>query len=250
MYSTPVTYYIPRQTVVLYTGPSTRSYQTVYAKNLKIHKGIDNRLQFQFVNQDQRAVDVTGKTLSCRLISYDGSKVLLQKALTPVFPLTGICQLDVTANETLTMEAAMCYYSITIPDGDFEFPVFVDDNSGGRGVVDIVNSVLPKYNRSTLLNILPHAEPSDLQPVTYTTGQYITQDTDFITFQTALSNYVGTIKVQGSATGLNTEWYDITDPVTYDGYTNTDYVNVSGYHRYMQLVFTSTQGTVDKVLAR
>jgi hypothetical protein len=250
MQATPVTYYIPRQTVVLYDGTSSRRYQTVYAKNLKIHKGIDNRLQFQFVNQDQRAVDITGKTLTCRLISYDGSKVLLQKALTPVFPLTGICQLDVTMNETLEMEAAMCYYSITIPNGAFEFPVFVDDNSGGRGVVDVVNSVMPKYTKSTQLDILPHADPSDIQPVTYYTGQYVTQDSDFLTFQTVLNNYVGTIKVQGSATGHNTEWYDLTDPQTYDGYTSTDYFNVNGYHPYMQVVFTSTQGTVDKVLVR
>jgi hypothetical protein len=250
MQSTSVTYYIPRQTVVLYDGTSSRRYQTVYAKNLKIHKGIDNRLQFQFINQDQKAVDITGKTLSCRLISYDGSKILLQKALTPVFPLTGICQLDVTMNETLEMEATMCYYSITIPNGTFEFPVFVDDNSGGRGVVDVVNSVLPKYTKSTELNILPHTDPSDVQPVTYFTGQYITQDSDFLTFQTVLNNYVGTIKVQGSATGNNTEWYDLTDEQVYDGYTSTDYFNVSGYHAYMQVVFTSTAGTVDKVLVR
>ena len=250
MYSTSVTQYIPRQTVVLYSGPSTRRYQTVYAKNLKIHKGIDNRLQFQFINQDQKAVDMTGKTITCRLISYDGSKVLLQKALTLVYPLTGICQLDVTMNETLEMEAATCYYSITIPNGMFEFPVFVDDNSGGRGVVDVVNSVLPKYIKTSTLDILPHATPSDVQPVTYNTGLYATQDTDFLTFQTVLNDYVGTIKVQGSATGNNTEWYDLTDPQVYDGYTSTDYFNVNGYHPYMQVVFESTQGTVDKVLVR
>jgi hypothetical protein len=250
MQSTSVLYYTPRQTVVLYDGTSTRRYQTVYAKNLTIHKGLDNRLQFQFINQDQKPVNVTGKTISCRLMSYDGSKVLLQKALTPVFPLTGICQLDVTMNETLGMEAAMCYYSITIPDGMFEFPVFVDDNSGGRGIVDVVNSVLPKYIKSSSLDILPHDAPSDVQEVTYYSGQYVTNDTDFLTFQTVLNSYVGTIKVQGSSTGNNTEWYDITEPQTYDGYDGTDYFNVDGYHLYMRMVFTSTQGTADKVLVR
>jgi len=250
MYSTSVTQYIPRQTVVLYSGPSTRRYQTVYAKNLTIHKGIDNRLQFHFINQDQKPVDMTGKTITCRLISYDGSKVILQKALTLVYPLTGICQLDVNMNETLEMDAAACYYSITIPDGAFEFPVFVDDNSGGRGIVDVVNSVKPKYIKSSTLDILPHDTPSDILPITYNTGLYVTQDTDFLTFQTVLTDYVGTIKVQGSATGHNTEWYDITEPVTYDGYTSTDYFNVNGYHLYMKVVFTSTQGTVDKVLVR
>jgi hypothetical protein len=250
MQATPVTYYIPRQTVVLYDGTSSRRYQTVYAKNLKIHKGIDNRLQFQFINQDQKPVDITGKTLTCRLISYDGSEVLLQKTLTLVYPLTGICQLDITSNETLALDAITCYYSITIPNGMFNFPVFVDDNSGGRGVIDIVNSVLPKYIKSTVLDILPHATPTTIQSVKYTTRQHVTQDTDFLTFQTVLNGYVGTITVQGSTTGSNNEWYDITDPVVYDDYTSTDYFNVDGYHPYMQVVFESTAGTVDKVLVR
>ena len=54
MYSTSVKIYTPRQTVVLYSGSSPRRYMTVYSKNLKIHKGIDNQIQFQFINQDQK----------------------------------------------------------------------------------------------------------------------------------------------------------------------------------------------------
>ena len=251
MYSTSVNYYIPRQTVVLYSGTSPRRYQTVYAKTLKIHKGIDNQLQFQFLNQEQKPVNITGKTISCTLMNYDGTKILLEKALTPLLPLTGLATLSVTMNETLMFDAALSHYSLTIPSGSFDYPVFVDDNSGGRGKIDIVDSVYPKYIKSTQLNIPDHAVPTPSAPVTYYTESYLSNDTFNQTFQIQLIDYAGTIEIQGSVSGSDTEWYSIyDDSTTYTGFSETEYVNIDGYHKYIRVRFISTAGTIGKVLIR
>ena len=250
MYSTSVTYFIPRQTVVLYSGASNRRYQTVYSRNLKIHKGVDNKLQFQFINQDQKPVNITGKTLTCRLMSYDGDEVLLQKALIPLLPLTGLATLEVTMNETLEMDSALCYYSITIPDNAFEFPVFVDDNSGGRGVIDVVDSILPKYVKSSLVGLLPHDEPTIQIPVTYYSEPYIGKGSNNYTVQIGYNNYVGTSEIQGSVSGVTGEWYDITEPVEYVTYSDNDYYNIDGCHVFLRVKFTSSGGTIGKILFR
>lgn len=250
MYSTSVNYYIPRQTVVLYSGSSPRRYQTVYAKNLKIHKGIDNQLQFQFLNQDQKPVDITGKTINCRLMSYDGSEVILQKALTLLYPLTGIATLQVLSSETLEMDATLCYYSLTIPESTFEYPVFVDDSAGGRGVIDIVNSVLPKYLPSEQLDIPVHTTPTEQAPVTFYSSPYTPNDVSFFTFQTQLTDYMGTLRIQGSVSGNDTEWFYISDEVSYSGYTSTDYINVEGYFPRLRVEFYSSGGTINQILVR
>ena len=250
MYSTSVTYFIPRQTVVLYSGASNRRYQTVYSKNLKIHKGVDNKLQFQFLNQEQKPVNITGKTLTCRLMSYDGSEVLLQKALTPLLPLTGIATLTVTMNESLEMDSALCYYSLSIPDNTFEFPVFVDDNSGGRGVIEILDSTLPKYVKSTSIGLMPHEEPTVEVPVTYYSENLVSKDTDSYTIQIGYTGFIGTSKIQGSVTGSIGEWYDITEPVEYANYSNTDYYNITGCHVFLRVKFDSSGGTIGKILFR
>ena len=250
MYSTSVNYFIPRQTVVLYSGASNRRYQTVYSKNLKIHKGVDNKLQFQFLNQDQKPVNVTGKTLTCRLMSYDGSKVLLQKALTPLLPLTGIATLEVTMNETLEMDSALCYYSLSIPDSTFDYPVFVDDNSGGRGIIEVLDSTLPKYIKSTSLGLMPHSEPTMAAPVTYYSETLVSKDADNYTVQIGYTGYIGTIKIQGSATGSLGEWYDITEPFEYDNYSGTEYYNINGCHVFLRVQFASSGGTIGKILFR
>lgn len=159
MYSTQVYYYTPRQTVVVFVGTSTRRYNTVYAKNLKLHKGVDNKIQFQFLNQEQKPVNITDKEILCRIISADGTTVLLQKLLTLQLPLTGLALLEVNASELLDIDAQLCGYSLEVPDGAFEYPVFVDSEAGGRGVIQIVNSILPPFIPSTNVTIPSHEEP-------------------------------------------------------------------------------------------
>ena len=69
----------------------------MYANNLKLNKGVSNKIQFQFLNQEQKPVDLTGKTISFRLISYNGSEVFFRKELTILLALKGLAQLEVTS---------------------------------------------------------------------------------------------------------------------------------------------------------
>lgn len=248
MYSTSVYYYIPRQIVVLNIGNSPRRYQTVYAKNLKLHKGVDNILQFQFINQEQKPVDVTDKTITFRLLSYDGKTILLNKALSAVLPLTGIMQLELNSSDLVDIDPQNGYYSLEIPVGLFDLPVFVDSDAGARGKIQIVDSILPSYVPSLEVTIPSHLTPDPLTPITFYSSQISTQDNPVITIQTEYANYSGSMQIQGSTTG--SDWYDVTEILNFDSATETDYVNLTGYHPYLKLKFISTGGTVDKILAR
>ena len=183
-------------------------------------------------------------------MSYDGSTVLLKKALTPLLPLNGLATLDVTMNETLGMDSALCYYSLTIPDNTFEFPVFVDDNSGGRGVIDVLDSILPKYVISGAKGLLPHDVPTVEMPVTYYSEPYTGKGSSNYTVQVGYNDYVGTSKIQGSVSGVSGEWYDITEPVEYVNYSDNDYYNIDGCHVYLRVEFASSGGTIGKILFR
>lgn len=251
MYSTSVNYYIPRQTVVLYsTALSTfRSYNIVYSKNLKLHKGADNKIQFQFLNQEQKPVNITGKTITCRLMKYDASEIMLQKSLTPLYPVTGLVTLEVTRSELSEIEGQLCYYSLTIADAGLNLPVFVDHASAVRGVVEIVDGIIPKHLLSDVITIPDHAAPEDNIPVTFYSNEFTTPDNPFLTVQTQLTDYQGTIQIQGSVLG-DSDWYNITDALEYDGYTNTEYQNIEGIHPFIRLEFISEAGTVNDILVR
>ena len=84
MYTTSVYVYTQRQIVVLLSGNSPRKYMPVYAKPLTLHKGVDNKIQFQFLNQEQKPVDITGKSITCRILKYDGRPFLFEELLAAV----------------------------------------------------------------------------------------------------------------------------------------------------------------------
>lgn len=232
----------------------------VYAKPLTLHKGVDNQLQFQFLNQEQKPVDITGKEISFRAISYNGSKVLFRKALNVQLGLTGIASLFVNAAEIEDIDAQAAHYSLEIPVGEFDFPVFVDQNAGARGDLNIVNSVLPAFIPSESITI-PTGQPfPNLDPLVnpnnplpnaniYYSSVINTEDNPVLTVQSTLTEYNGIVTIEGS-TIVDGDWYPIVTSEDYSNTTDTYGWSVRGYHPYVRMVFTSNAGVVTNILAR
>ena len=255
MYSTQVFVYTQRQIVILLTGFSPRSYMPQYAKPLTLNKGVDNQIQFQFLNQEQKPVDITGKSITCRLINYEGNEVLLQKALTLQLPATGIAALFLNSADLASIDAQKCYYSLEIPVGEFDYPVFVDSNAGARGDMNIVNSVLPSFIPSMPISIptgqvFPNTNPdsnSDTD-LTYYTSVVDTNDSPILTLQAKYTDYYGNIVIEGS-TNVDSDWYPILN-ATYSNVTDTYGYVVQGYHPYVRMQFESNNGAVTNILTR
>ena len=225
----------------------------VYAKPLTLHKGVDNQLQFQFLNQEQKPVDITGKSITCRILNYEGNQVLLQKALTLQLPANGICALILNAADLENIEAQKCYYTLEIPVGDFDYPVFVDQNAGARGVLNIVNSVLPNFVPSYEISIpTGQAFPNttnNSNTLTYFSSVLSTNDNPILTIQTEYIEYYGNTVIQGSTLG-NADWYDIVTTDEVANNTQTVGYTINGFHPYVRMAFTSNSGAVANILTR
>jgi hypothetical protein len=234
----------------------------VYAKTMKLNKGVDNQLQFQFLNQNQKSVDVTGKPITCRLISYDGNRVLLKKALTPLYPLNGLMLLQVSASELENIDTQKCYYSLEIAEGSFDYPVYVDPTGGARGDIDIIDSVLPRFVPSENITIPTQLFPNTVyangvnlcnvlsgNSLTYYSSVVNTENNPILTIQVSYTEYIGNVEIQGS-TMPDAGWYPVSNTFTYANTTSTEGYVIDGYHPYVRVSFTSTLGNVDKILMR
>lgn len=256
MYSTSVFVFTQRQIVILLSGFSARKYMPVYAKPLTLHKGVDNQIQFQFLDQEQKPVNITGKSITCRIISYDGTEVLLQKALTLQLPATGIAALILNSSDIEDIPAQKAYYSLEIPVGEFNYPVFVDQNAGARGDLNIVNSVLPSFIPSMPITIptgqpFPNLNPnanSNTTANTYYSSVINTENNPILTLQAQYSEYYGNVTIEGS-TIVDNDWYPITTEA-YSNLSDTKGYTVTGYHPYIRMVFTSNVGVVTNILSR
>lgn len=258
-YSTQVFVYTQRQIVVLLIGNSGRYFVPQYAKPLTLHRGVDNQIQFQFLNQEQKPVDITGKEITCRILNANGTEVLLRKALTLQLPLTGIAVLELNASEVEDLPAQKAFYSLEIPVGAFDYPVFVDQNGAARGDMYIVNSILPAFvpssnvtiptgqpfpnldSNNSISNVLPSAN-------TYYSSVINTENNPILTIQTSFFEFNGDVTILGS-TIVDGDWYVI-ETNSYANTSNTYGYTFTGYHPYVKMQFTSNTGAVTNILAR
>ena len=256
MYSTQVFLYTQRQIVVLISGTSPRSYMPQYAKPLTLHRGVDNQIQFQFLNQEQKKVDITGKSITCRILNADGTVILLDKALTIQLGATGIAALELNAADLESIDAQKCFYSLEIPVGSFDYPVFVDQNAGARGDMNIVNSVLPSFVPSYSITI-PTGQPfpnidqysnANSNAQTYWSSVISTNDNPVMSIQSQYDGYYGNVTIQGS-TIVDGNWYPIVEESLANISETKGYV-IKGFHPYVRIEYYSNCGAVTNLLAR
>jgi hypothetical protein len=273
MYSTQVYLYQQLTRVLLMdTGGGETfiyRYDPVYAKRLTINKGVDNVILFEFVNQEQKPVNITGSGFVFRVINTESNELLLQKDMTILNSATGRAKVQFSGSELLQVLAQPASYSIqrTQPGGGYSDAVFVDAQAGARAPIDIVDSVLPQYVPSAPLTI-PTTELSNqfsyegsglanFAASPYWNGNPNGQsnwnswvnpqfNSSFIepryavtTIQMDLVGYTGTIKAQ-AAENYQSIWYNISDSVTYYNETRTIHWTITGWYPLVRLAFDSS----------
>ena len=238
MYSTPVYLYQQKQQVLL---PATdgsyfqRRWQPVYAKKLKVNRGVDNVILFEFINQDQKPVNISGSTITYRMMSTDGDELLIAKDLEILNALHGRAKVTLTTAELDIIEEQTATWSLERASGNLYETVFTDAYSAGRGQVDIVDSVYPDFVESTILEL---PEPTIKRSAAngdrnYTSMAYTANNT-LTTFQLDFDNFTGNVIAQGSETQIGPDWYDIGLQTVYTNQNTRSYINIDGRHNWIR----------------
>jgi len=265
MYSTTAYLYQQIARVLLIDtsgGYFTARYDPVYAKTLTINKGVDNVLLFEFINQDQKPVNITGSSFVFRLVNQAGDRLLLTKSMEVLSASTGRVKVVLETDETVNIESQPASYSIQRTSGNYVQAAYVNANSEARADVNIVDSVLPQFIPSadctvpdlygknqfvsgTSTNWPDWANTPQPQVAIYQTEFYSsfmpTNESSFTTVKFDLVGYTGTAKVQ-AAQNYESAWYDVTEAREYLSETVTDYFNVVGFHPILRLALNNSIG--------
>lgn len=210
-----------------------RRWQPVYAKNLKINRGVDNVILFEFVNQDQKPVNISGSTITFRLLSQNGDILLLSKDLVILNATFGRAKVTLLSTELDMIDAQPAGWSLERSSGDLNEAVFTDAYSGGRGYCDIVDSVLPQFVPSAPMTVPSHGNPNYDNPNRVHSSTVFVENRSPVTFQLDFDLFTGNIVVQGSETLLG-PWYTVGDQIEYNAQQDRAYFNVEGYHNYLR----------------
>jgi hypothetical protein len=246
----------------------TYRYDPVYAKQLTINKGVDNVLLFEFINQEQKPVNITGSTFLFRVINTAGSTLLIQKPMVTLNAPLGRAKVTLTGPELLELLAEPASYSITRSSGNLTEAVFTNAQSGARAPLNVVDSVLPQFIPSIPLTI-PTVKLSAQGSADGTSFQnypgenwywggnpnganyfnsflstefyssFIKPQNAITTIQMTLDGYTGTIKAQ-AAQDYEAVPYNVTESTTYYNHTGTIYLNVIGWYPLLRLCLNNS----------
>ena len=240
----------------------TYRYDPVYAKTLTVNKGVDNVFLFEFINQEEKPVNITGSTFVFRLLNQTGDQILIEKPMTILAPTVGRAKVVLTNSETIDLIAEPGSYSIQRAQGDYVEAVYVDANSQARADCNIVDSVLPQFIPSKELTIPDiYGKAQQLQPgptnwpdwALYPQPVNTTQLTEFYssemptngqtltTVQADLDCFTGTIKFQ-AAENYQSIWYDVTESFEYFAETRTVHWNIQGYYPLLRMALNTSPG--------
>ena len=240
MYSTTAYLYQQKQTVLVLDSSGAyfdRRWQSVYAKNLKIYRGVENVILFEFINQDQKPVNITGLTITFVLYD-DRDGIHLAKDLEVLNATFGRAKVTIREDESVHFNFDKANYGLEKYNGESYQPVFVDDYAGAKGNIDVLDGTYPPPYEPQEMNVpdfqIQQAD-SNNRP---TTGiVYVGKRSDVTSFQFDFDNFTGNIKAQGAETQLG-PWYDIATTVaefdTFVNQTQRRLINVVGYHNYIR----------------
>jgi len=266
MYSTTVYLYQQITKVLLVDtsgGYFTARYDPVYAKQLTVNKGVDNVLLFEFINQEEKPVNITGSSFVFRLMNQTGDQLLVEKPMVTLSATLGRVKVVLDNSDTINITAQPGSYSIQRTAGDYVQAAYVDANSGARADCNIVNSVFPAFVPSEMLTIPTiYGKAQQLVPgptnwpdwALYPQPVNTTQLTEFFsshiptngqsltTVKMDLDHFTGTIKFQAADT-YESVWYDVTSAWQYYDETSTQYYNVVGFYPLIRAAFNNSQGS-------
>jgi hypothetical protein len=265
MYSTTVYLYQQIVRVLLVDtsgGYFTKRYDPVYAKQLTINKGVDNVLLFEFINQDQKPVNIAGSDFVFRVVNQAGDELLLTKSMEILSSALGRVKVVLNSADTINIQAQPASYSIQRTAGNYIQAAYVDANSQARADCNIVDSILPQfqpsqpvtvpdlYGKNQYVGTAPTGYPDwalNPQPInsvqmTEFYSSYIdTTGASFTTVKFDLVHYTGTIKVQ-AAENYEAVWTDVSESRQYLDQTVSDYFNVVGFHPLLRLALNNSVG--------
>ncbi len=245
----------------VFTNPSdswtSERYRRVYNRNLKVYRSVDNRIDVQVRNSDQKASNVVGSTLVFNLLRRDTKDLILQKDFAAMDLTTGKVTVTLTEYDLIDVDSGFYEYSIlkevrqTVDSTDYKvtsrIPMYMDSQYDTIGTLEVLGDVLGDVEPSLVVDKFEYTNPFALgseNPKYYISSIIDAKPTinsagNLHTFQFYSSNYLGTVTIQGSIDEQGATPHKWTDITTIDLSTEK-YKNITGKWNWFRVKHVPT----------
>lgn len=232
--------------------------QVMYQRDLKIQKGIKNKVRIQFKNSDQKNIRIyTTQTFVFSMFDVINQRLLLEKPLevldTNTTSTKGLALLTLTESDTLNLDRTNYQYSIKVKDSDGSYtPAYSNTYYGMAGTLHLNQDILPVLKDSNKITSFEKRYDDANLRYEHLSGN-IYADPAFNSnnaLHTAafyLNGYRGTIFIEATldnSPGVNPN-YSVISSKSYNNVTGIDYVNFNGVYSYVRFRHVPNKAPTD-----
>jgi hypothetical protein len=273
MLNLPIYLYDNTLDVILDLDPTTSGVHNVmYQRDLKIQKGIKNKIRVQFKNSDQKRIPISNTgTYVFSMFDAVNNRMLLQKNLTVLddgvtIGLRGLAELSLLESDTIDLEVSEYQFTVKYqdPSDGTYLPTYSNTYYDVAGQIQVKQDAYPVLQPSQEITAFNQVYNDDIRAYQYFSGNVYAypeynSNTALHTVALYMTNYVGTVTIQGTLYNSPQSFgrYVNIATLTYDGYIGIDYKNFNGIFSYIRIMYQpaldfmgNTTGTFDKVLYR
>ena len=155
---------------------TTERFRMVYARDLKLYRSVDNKIDLQVRNGDQKTVNVTGSTIVFVLVNRENSDLVLKKDCAFYDAAVGRCYVEISTTEMRNIEPGFYTYSLiketreTKDSTDYTVtrsePLYIDSQYGATGTIEVYGDLKGEpYDTVTIDVFNKHINFDQAQPV-------------------------------------------------------------------------------------
>jgi hypothetical protein len=243
---------------------TTMGYRKVYARPLKLYKGIDNRFTLKLLNGDQKLLNVVGQTLYWQLLDQDTAelKFVISK------PIEGSDNSNVVISiseaDLESVKSGFYTYSSYLVDQNNRKTILYGDSQYGASVmVEIVENSFPQVYPSIEITEFSYSENYNIvNPDNSFYSSAIDARPDLNSKNTAIhtaaiysNDFSGVIEIEATleiSVGSIVQWSTIAS-LQINSDDKLKYINFYGIYNWVRFRYIpeeNSQGTIDKILYR
>jgi hypothetical protein len=124
-------------------------YKIVYQRQIKVYKGIDNTIEFDIKNADQKRIDLSTldqDSIQMNVMDHNGYAILSSPyTITPLDQLTlkGIATVTIPAVDIANIDDQFLTFSVSATQDSAPVILYGDTKFGAAGVIELIGTAFP-----------------------------------------------------------------------------------------------------------
>lgn len=233
-------------------GWKTERYREVYNRNLKLYRGVDNRVDLQIKNSDQKSANIGTYDIVFALVGKETQEFILKKDCTVVDANIGKVIVNILESDLNDLEPGLYQYSLIAEtrtsngNGTYTVssrrPLYIDSQYGTEATVEIGGDVFGEPKQSIKIREFAERGAYNETKFFYSTlinaNPNLTNPQSQHTFQFQMTNYTGAVVIEASqeTSAAPKQW----TPIRSFSLSEADrhYENIEGKYNWFRIKHT------------